>query len=361
MSPDRREPRISVALCTRNGERFLEAQLESLAAPREGAMTPRLTIVIVSWNTRELLRACLASLERAPQPAEREVIVVDNGSRDGTPRMVREEFPGVLLLVNELNEGFARAVNRGARRARGRYLLLLNSDTEIVGDALSACARYLDGHPEAAAVGCRLLYPDGRRQSSCFRFPNLRGLLLQALYLPRLFPHHPVWNFGRYGQARWSEPRRVDCVMGSFLMLRAGAVAGEPLLDEGYFLYAEEADLCYRLALRGGATVYLPGAEIVHRHGGSSRAVPVWAAHASRRGTLRFFYKWRGPGIAWLANALMLAEVLPRAAAAAVLHRGERAARRRALAFHLRALVRPRLLAGPWEPPELASPEAPLG
>lgn len=324
---------------------------------------PRVSVVIVSWNTRELLRACLESL--AAGGDELEVIVVDNGSADGSDAMVRERFPAVRLVVNETNRGFGKAVNQGFAASRAEYVLLLNSDTRVGEDAIPTCARFLDEHGDVAVVGCRLRYDDGRIQSSCFRFPSLLGSLLKSLYLSQLFPESGFLNWDRYGHREWDTPRQVDCVMGSFFLIRRTAVRDTPLLDEGYYMYGEETDLCYRMKRAGWKTMFLPDVEVVHHHGGSSTKtarLAAWSAAAVHRGNLRFVYKWRGPAAGWAANALVAAGIAVRAPAWLALdlvqgwRDGKLSARRilkaRCLGFHLSALFRPHRLGESWRGPE---------
>ena len=207
-------------------------------------------------------------------------------------------------------------------------------------------------------------YDDGSRQKSAFRFPSLRGVLLTSLFLSQLFPDSPLWNWDRYGSGDFSEPQEVDCVMGSFFMVRREAIETEELFDEGYFMYAEETDLCYRLKRKSWKVVYFPLAHIVHHHRGSSRtpAREAWSYEAVRRGILRFFYKCRGAATAWAANAVWLLATLPRAVGWLLLdclealrqRRGPilpRTLKARALLFHLRAFLAPGLMNEPSSGP----------
>jgi len=321
-----------------------------------------ISVVIVTWNTRELLRACLASLTADAESGVCEVIVVDNASEDGTPEMVRRDFPFVILIANRDNVGFGRATNQGFARARGDYVLMLNSDTTVSERALPDTAAFLDEHPDVAVAGCRLVFPDGTEQNSCFRFPSLFAVLMSATYLAQLFPGSPFFNRDRYGSAVWDDVRDVDCVMGSYMMIRRRAVIEIPLLDEGYFMYGEELDLAYRLESAGWRVAYYPGVTVVHHQGGSTRApnVVAWAYEAQHRAILRFLLKWRGMPIAYVANLIMLAGLLPRAfgwlasdlAASFFAGEGFRLAssrKLRALGFHVGAALRPALLRDSWE------------
>jgi GT2 family glycosyltransferase len=254
------------------------------------------SIAIVNWNTGDLLRGCLTSLEGAMGSLDYEVIVVDNASRDDSVVMVARDFPDVRLLVNERNLGFAVATNQALRLARGRYLVLLNSDTLALPGAFSTMISYLDAHPRAGALGPRLLNADRSLQESAFRFPDM---MRDAMTLAR---SHLVPGTGRParqdGQAvlrSFTHTGPVDWIYGACLVLRREALAEIGLLDEGYFFGNEEVDICLRLRKRGWRVVYLTDAAIVH-FGAQS-----WLHMAPTRvtwfyvGRLRYFkmhYSW---------------------------------------------------------------------
>ncbi len=249
------------------------------------------SIVIVSWNTEQLLHVCLASIVQSVTATNYEIIVVDNGSSDASVEMVAREFPDVRLLVNPRNTGFAAANNRGVYQALGRYFLLLNSDTVVLPGALEAMVRYMDAHPRVGALGPRLLLQDQSIQISAHDFPRLDHdavVLLEVKHWPL------IGDLARRYAQRSFEPqhqetREVDWVIGACLLLRREAVAQAGSLDEGYFFFFEEPDLCYRLRKRGWSTVYLSGAEIIH-YGGQSRArIPAVSELWYYRGLLRFY------------------------------------------------------------------------
>jgi GT2 family glycosyltransferase len=322
---------------------------------------PRVSIGIVNWNTRNLLEQCLSSLAPDVQAGIAEVFVVDNGSCDGSVSAVEEHFPHVRLIRNDANLGFTKAVNQAYDSSTAEYFLMLNSDTVVIPNAISACLEHLDSHRDTAAVGCRITYPNGEPQSSCFRYPNPLSVLLNSLYLSQAFPNSYLLNWDRYGRRVWEEPREVDCVMGSFILLRRSAVRGDTLLDEGYFMYGEEADLCYRLKRSGWKIIFFPRAEITHHHGGSTRDPQraAWAYEAKQRAILRFIMKWRGTAVAWLSNLIMLVGMIPRLTGWFVADvftslpangAMSRALKARTLRFLLSACVRPRLFDSSWEP-----------
>jgi len=331
-----------------------------MQAPANSA--PAVTIGIVSWNTRELLENCLTSLTRDARDDLVEIVVVDNGSTDGTVEML-DRFSAVRNILNTDNRGFARATNQAFDAGKAPYFLMLNSDASVTEGSIAKCAAYLDNNPSVAVVGCRVAYPDGRFQSSCFRFKNLKGLALVSLGLSQAFPRSWLLNWDRYGWRQWNKVRQVDCVMGGFMMVRRSAIRERPLLDEGYFMYGEEEDLCYRLHRDGWKTVYYPFVEVRHHHSASSKRpqIAAWAYAAKRRAVLRFLDKWRGTTVAWLANAIYALDLAPRTVGWTLLDLVcsardrrwgfDRLLKARAMKFHLAALFRPSLFKSEWSAP----------
>jgi len=262
---------------------------------KEEVSTVDLSIVIVSYNTAKLLRACLQSVYPNLHPHYRlEIIVVDNASSDDSVAVVRREFPQVQLIVNSQNHGFATANNQALKVAKGNFIVLLNPDTQVVGDALWQMMNFLEAETNAAAVGPALLYPDGSFQESAFHFPSLSQIFLEFFPLNwRL--QRSRWN-GRYPrhlyEGDYSPPFEIDFPLGSCLMLPRDLLERVGLLDENFFMYMEEIDWCYRLKtlemppgylspnvqFRPGRRkshhwqVYcLPQAKIIHHSGASSR------------------------------------------------------------------------------------------
>jgi GT2 family glycosyltransferase len=330
---------------------------------------PRVSVAIVNWNTRDLLEQCLSSLAPDVRGGIAEVLVVDNGSRDDSVPAVEEGFPDVRLIRNDANLGFARAVNQAYGASTAEYFLMLNSDAIVTPNAIGACVEYLDSHRDTAAVGCRITYPGGAPQSSCFRYPNPLSVLLTSMYLSQAFPNSYLLNWDRYGHRVWDEPREVDCVMGGFMLLRRSAIQEGTLLDEGYFMYGEEADLCYRLRQAGWKIIFFPRAEIAHHHSGSTRDphVTAWAYEAKQRAILRFIMKWRGTAVASLTSLIMLVGMIPRLMGWFVADlftslpadgTMRRTLKGRALRFQLSACVRPRLFDSSWEPEDRVSLDA---
>jgi hypothetical protein len=271
-----------------------------------------LSIVVLTWNGRELVLACLESIDRAvrarrdAERIETETIVVDNGSSDGTARAVRERFPWAELIALPRNVGFAAGHNVGLARAkRGRHLLLLNDDTQVVPGALERCVRFLDDAPDVGAVGPQLLHPDGRRQNSIHAFPRLltetvpRGLL-ETLF-PRRFPSK------RYAHAG---PIDVEAVLGACIAVRRETLDAVGPLPEDYFFFLEETDWLFRMRRAGWRVVHLPDAKLVHVHGAATKKkVPLATRIEYHRSLYRFFRRNRGPGQAAVVVALRVARL----------------------------------------------------
>ncbi|MFQ5398421.1 MAG: glycosyltransferase family 2 protein [Anaerolineae bacterium] len=269
-----------------------------------------LTIVIVSWNVRKLLRGCLRAIDRGSEELAVQVVVVDSDSSDGSPDMVQEEFPWVELIACSENVGFPRGNNLGIARAHGRFILLLNPDTEVKGDALSEMVAYLKAHPTVGVVGAQLLNPDGSVQSSRRRFPTLATAFFESTWLQGVAPARILTRY--YAQdLPDDETADVDWLMGACLMVRREVVAQVGGLDEAYFMYSEELDWCHRIKDAGWRVVYLPSARVMHYVGKSSDQA-VTARHINfQRAKLRYFRKYHGrPAAATLRLFLLLSYII---------------------------------------------------
>ena len=271
-----------------------------------------LTVIIVSWNVHDLLRRCLRTLTPALSLGGRqsEVIVVDNASTDGSPEMVAAEFPWVQLIRNAENRGFTAANNQGLAVSQGRALLLLNPDTEVVGEALATMVEYMETHPHVGALGPQLRYPDGSLQSSRRRFPTLATALVESTVVQEWWHDNRVMR--RYFMADTPDDavQPVDWVVGACLMVRREAFEQVGGLDEGYFMYSEEMDWCHRIKDAGWEVIYLPTATVIHHEGKSSEQV-VPARHIYFQSSkVRYFRKVHGPVQGELVRAFLLATYL---------------------------------------------------
>ncbi len=263
------------------------------------------SIIIVNWNTRDILRNCLTSVFQQTHGMDFEVIVIDNASSDGSVQMVKSEFPQVILVENTENRGFAAANNQGMRIAKGRYILLLNSDTIVLDGAIQKTVAFADQHPQAAVVGCKVLNPDHSLQPTCFMFPSLLNLFLSASYLYKIFPHSRF--FGRERMSWWNRDnvREVDVVTGCFMLVRRKVIEQVGLMDEDFFMYAEETDWCFRFKQAGWQNLFYPDAQIIHLGGQSSKQVRAKSLVQLRLGILHFFYKHKSYPYYFMAGLLM--------------------------------------------------------
>ncbi len=269
---------------------------------------PRLSVIIVSWNVRDLLKRALESVYASWAHASgMEVLVVDNASDDGSPEMVEAAFPQAILQRNETNLGFASANNQGLRLARGDYLLLLNSDTEVLDDGLAQMVGYLDAHPQVGLVGPHLLNGDGTTQSSRRRFPTLPILFLESTWLQGLMPRHLL---DRYYVADVSdaEEQLVDWVTGAAMLVRREVIGDVGLLDPGFFMYSEELDWCRRIHQAGWDIGYTPSAEIVHYGGKSSEQVTPARHVYFQSSKIRYARKYHGVVVAELLRLWLLGQ-----------------------------------------------------
>lgn len=267
-----------------------------------------LSVLIVNWNTCNLLERCLTSIYEDAGAAEYEVIVVDNASQDGSVEMVRKRFPQVQPIANNENQGFARANNQAIRQSRGRYVLLLNPDTEVKLGALGTLVDFMDAHPRVGAGGARLLNTDGTLQTSCYPAPTLLREFWRLFHLDRL------WAYGCYHMADWDldTPRKVEVVQGAALILRREALDQVGLMDETYFMYSEELDLCYRLQKGGWSLYWIPQSKAVHYGGQSTRQAAAKMFLCLYQSKLLFMRKHHGCITAQAYKLILLAATLAR-------------------------------------------------
>jgi hypothetical protein len=255
-----------------------------------------LTVVIVSWNTSQLLDKCLSALKQEIErsafgPAGAEVFVVDNMSKDASADMVAAKHAWVTLIRNRENRGFAAANNQALRVAQGQYVLLLNPDTEIVPGAFAALLQFLDVHADAGVVAPQLLNSDGSVQRSCRKFPTFWGMFFELVGFSRMMPE--VAMFREYKMLDWmhDDQRQVDQPEGACLLIRKSVLDQIGLFDEGYFMLFEEVDWCYRVKEAGWEIWFTPTAKVIHHYGQSINQVKVPMILSSHRGLYRFWFK----------------------------------------------------------------------
>ena len=238
-----------------------------------------LSIVIVNYKTRDLLRDCLRSVRASQGAFSREVIVVDNCSGDGSVEMVRQEFPDVDLIASETSGGYAYANNLGFERARGRHLLLLNPDTLLPPTALKDMLLFMEEYPDAGVAGPKLVLGDGNLDLACRRsFPTLDIAFYRLVGLSKRYPNSPRYNRYNLGYLDPDQVAEVDSVVGAFMLIRREALDGVGFFDERFFAFGEDIDLCYRIKVDHGWKVYYNPAVVVTHYKGQSmrqRIVPM--------------------------------------------------------------------------------------
>jgi GT2 family glycosyltransferase len=273
-----------------------------------------LSIIIINWNTRDMLRDCLGSVLSGAPTCDHEIIVVDNASTDGSQTMVREEFPTVRLIENDSNLGFAAANNKAIRQSGGDFFLLLNSDTLVHGDVLQQSYEYIRDNTAVGAMGCRVLNRDGSLQHSTSLFPSLPNLFYQTLALDRV---KAVPTFRRYRMLDCARDhvRRVETISGCFMMVRRTCADYVGLLDDDFFFFGEETDWCKRMRRRGWQVHFAPVGEITHFGGGSSGSLNHRRDLMLSQATVRLHRKHYGAVRAALVYALLLAFNASRAVA----------------------------------------------
>ncbi len=253
----------------------------------------KISIIIVSWNVREDLNRCLRSLKEKPPSEEYEVIVVDNGSADGTVESIQNLFPEVQLIANKENRGFAAANNQGIAKSKGKYIFFLNPDTIIESDCLDILTSFMDENEDVGACGPKLLYGDGSMQRSVRRFPSFRGALHRHTVLKFLGIFKDEYRKWVMRDFKYDRQTEVDQLMGAALMTRRSIIDNIGMMDEIFFVYYEEVDLCYRIKQAGWRIVFLPEAQIIHLGGRSSGQVPVDKTIMAMTSLIKFFKKHR--------------------------------------------------------------------
>lgn len=251
---------------------------------------PDVSVVTVSYNTKDLLAQCLQSVFEQTPSLKLEVIVVDNASSDDSCRMVREEFPTVQLIANENNEGIAKANNQGMRASSGRYILLLNPDTIVLARSIELMVAFMDSHPEIGACGCKLFYPDGTYQCSAHPLPTaLSGFYHYAFLLKRIpFLAHllvPDWI------DRPDQTRAVGYCSTACLLVSRACIEDVGPMDESFFLYGDDVDWCNRMWHCGWPVFYLAEGRVIHYEGGSQGPDPMRRPRWMH-GELQYMRKW---------------------------------------------------------------------
>ena len=256
-----------------------------------------LSIVIVSYNVRGLLKECLESIYRTTKYIQFEVYVVDNNSSDGTIQMIEREFPQVKLIANKDNIGFAKANNLAFQKSRGKYILMLNPDTVILQNSLYKIVNYFEQQPNIGAIGCKMLNSDRTLQPSCYNFPTLLEIFGMYFIGSRIFSGLKKFDYDKV--------QEVDFVRGAFLALNKQCLEEIGLLDEKLFMFGEETDLCYRMKQRGWKVIYIPDTVIIHHRGKSTEQISDNMYSQRIRSIIYYFQKNRGKISTFLLRAII--------------------------------------------------------
>ena len=248
----------------------------------------KLSISIVSYNTKEHLRACLDSIQKNLKDIEQEIVIVDNDSKDGSIRMIKEEFPEIRLIENKENLFFACANNQAIRVSKGKYILLLNSDTLLFDNSIKDMILFMEQNPDVGAIGGKMLYKDGGDQGNGWKF---------RVPLESIFSQDPVWRlFGKGFRIKRKEsivPKEMDVVSDAFMMVSRQAIFEAELYDERFKLYYTEDDICHKLKRKGWKCYYFPSACVVHKLFGSSKGASklAWIKLTDK---LKYYRKYHG-------------------------------------------------------------------
>ncbi|MBC7333927.1 MAG: glycosyltransferase family 2 protein [Actinobacteria bacterium] len=249
-----------------------------------------LSIIIVSYNSLSFLKDAIGSILSHPPKASYEIIVVDNASTDGSAQFVKANFPAVRVITNERNFGFAKANNIAIRSSDCRFVLLMNSDCKVYEGSLDALLNFMEENPAVGVVGPRIVNSDGSIQLSCRRFPSMLNAGLHSL-LTDIFPNNPFSRKYKLADVERNKPFAVDWVSGSFMLIRRKALDEIGLLDERYFMYAEDVDLCFRMWKNNWQVFYFPHASVLHYIGGSSKEKEFVSCFRMQKSIFYFFWK----------------------------------------------------------------------
>ena len=267
-----------------------------------------LSIIIVNWNSHQYLRKCIASIVSETRELQYEIIVIDAGSFDGCDRMLRETYPQVRFIQSNENIGFAKANNVAFHASKGKCVLFLNPDTELVGPAINILYDQLQRIPNAGAVGCKLLNSDGTVQTNCIQsIPTILNQILDSEFLRTRWPKSALWGMSPLYESD-GEPKVVNAIAGACVILQREIFEQVGLFSEDYFMYAEDIDLCHKIKRAGRQNYYVPEATMIHHGGGSSQtAASNFSVVMMRESIWRFLRKTRGRvyGLGYRASMLV--------------------------------------------------------
>ena len=281
-----------------------------------------ISVIIVNWNTKDMLLDCVKSLYRITRESSLEIIVVDNASTDGSINALQEKFPQVKKILNPANFGFAKANNIGIKESQGRYICLVNSDVKALNGVLDKMCDYMDVHPEIGALAPKTFGRDMQIQKNCREVPTLRNLFCQEFFLDTLFPTVKVFRGREMIRCDYEAVMETEVLSGCFLMVRREVIDQVGTLDERFFFYSEDVDWCKRIHDAGWKLVYYPEASAIHYGEGSSSAAPIrfrlemlkanwqyWRKHKSMPECILFrlikFFGTLGRAAAWITISIV--------------------------------------------------------
>lgn len=301
---------VSDRISNRLSNQAVEEGINPIRSRENDSQSMKLSIIIINWNTCQLLDDCLASINNSSLDVDFEIYVVDNSSIDGSQEMVLDNYPQVNLISNSINPGFAKANNQAIKQAQGEYILLLNPDTVVGHDAISGLIDFLEIETSAGGAGARLLNGDGSLQVSAYPQPAL----LREFW--RMFHLDNIWPYATYPMHSWGieSPRSVDVLMGACLMLRKTTMDEVGLFDEDYFIYSEEVDLCSRIKQAGWSLYWVPDAEVVHYGGQSTQQIAEEMFLQLYKAKILYFRKHRSRAAVLIYKLILLLAALVRLA-----------------------------------------------
>ncbi|NQX66712.1 glycosyltransferase family 2 protein [Paenibacillus alba] len=269
-----------------------------------------LSIIVLNYKTRDLTLACIQSVFSSSTSYNFEIILIDNASNDGIIQAINEQYPQVVTIANTDNVGFSKANNQGIQVAKGRYVLLLNSDTIVQPDTLDTMVHFMDENPSVGASGCKIVLPDGSLDKACKRgFPTPSASFYYAFGFSKLFPKKPRFNQYQLGYLNPDDEYPIDSLVGAFMLIRREAIEQVGMLDEEFFMYGEDIDWCYRIKQAGWVNYYYPRTHIVHYKGASSRRKPFKIIYEFHRAMILFHNKHYRHKYSWLTNAIVYSGV----------------------------------------------------
>jgi GT2 family glycosyltransferase len=305
------------------------AAAREVKLPQVGKDAPDVSVVIVSFNTREMTTRAVQALLHSKIARRLQIIVVDNASQDGTAKHLQKDFPDITVIESP-NEGFAAGNNKGFESSLGKYFLILNPDTEVREDTIASCLSYLECHADVGALGCRVVHPNGDLDQTIFRFPSLAQVFFNIFFSHGIMEKSKLFGDPRYSSLRRDEVHDVDVIAGCYMLVRREVIEQIGGMDERFFVYSEEVEWCRRIRDAGWKIRYFPYAEVLHHGGGSTQGLSEWVAIEVAKGQLLYFRITSGALTARIAASMMVLRDALRLSAMALPSVFDKAARKRA-------------------------------